>query len=84
MKCKDWPIGICSWSLQTDVAGVADAMEKIGIEHVHLAVRADDHRRITPAFRTHQIEHILCSCVDQFCKSIHYILVFISNSRNHL
>jgi len=40
MKCKDWPIGICSWSLQIDVAGVADAMDKIGIEHVHLAVRA--------------------------------------------
>ena len=40
MKCKDWPIGICSWSLQTDVAGVADTMDKIGIEHVHLAVRA--------------------------------------------
>jgi len=40
MKCKDWPIGICSWSLQTDVAGVADAMDKIGIEHVHLGVRA--------------------------------------------
>ena len=40
MKCKDWPIGICSWSLQTDVAGVADAMKKIGIEHVHLGIRA--------------------------------------------
>jgi len=40
MKCKDWPIGICSWSLRTDVTGVADAMEKIGIEHVHLGVRA--------------------------------------------
>ena len=40
MKCKDWPIGICSWSLQTDVAGVADAMNKIGIEHVHLGIRA--------------------------------------------
>jgi len=40
MKCKDWPIGICSWSLQTDVAGVAEAMNKIGIDHVHLAVRA--------------------------------------------
>ena len=39
MKCKDWPIGVCSWSLQTDVAGVAEAMNKIGIEHVHLAVR---------------------------------------------
>ncbi len=40
MKCKDWPIGICSWSLQTDVAGVAEAMRKIGIKHVHLGIRA--------------------------------------------
>ena len=40
MKCKDWPVGICSWSLQTDVAGVAEAMTKLGIEHVHLAIRA--------------------------------------------
>ncbi|MHC4630232.1 MAG: sugar phosphate isomerase/epimerase family protein [Planctomycetota bacterium] len=40
MKCKDWPVGICSWSLQTDVAGVAEAMNKIGIDHVHLGVRA--------------------------------------------
>jgi L-ribulose-5-phosphate 3-epimerase len=39
MKCKDWPIGICSWSLQTDVSGVAEAMGKIGLEHVHLGVR---------------------------------------------
>jgi L-ribulose-5-phosphate 3-epimerase len=40
MKCKNWPIGVCSWSLQTDVNGVADAMNKIGINHVHLGVRA--------------------------------------------
>jgi len=39
MKCKDWPVGICSWSLRTDIAGVADAMKKIGIEHVHLGIR---------------------------------------------
>jgi len=39
MKCKNWPVGICSWSLQTDVTAVAEAMNKIGIEHVHLAVR---------------------------------------------
>jgi len=39
MKCKDWPVGICSWSLQTDIAGVADAMKKIGLEHVHLGIR---------------------------------------------
>jgi L-ribulose-5-phosphate 3-epimerase len=39
MKCKDWPVGVCSWSLRTDIAGVAEAMSRIGIEHVHLAVR---------------------------------------------
>jgi L-ribulose-5-phosphate 3-epimerase len=39
MKCMDWPIGVCSWSLRTDVDAVADAMRKLGIEHVHLAVR---------------------------------------------
>ena len=39
MKCKDWPIGVCSWSLKTDIAGVAKAMKELGIEHVHLAVR---------------------------------------------
>jgi L-ribulose-5-phosphate 3-epimerase len=38
MKCKDWPVSICSWSLQTDVAGVAQAMKDLGLEHVHLAV----------------------------------------------
>jgi sugar phosphate isomerase/epimerase len=40
MKCNDWPVGVCSWSLRTDIAGVADAMKKIGLEHVHLGIRA--------------------------------------------
>lgn len=39
MKCKNWPIGVCSWSLQTDIPGVAKAMEEIGVEHVQLAIR---------------------------------------------
>jgi len=39
MKCKSWPVGVCSWSLQRDIAGVAEAMNRIGIEHLHLAVR---------------------------------------------
>lgn len=39
MKCRDWPVGVCSWSLQTDAAGVAEAMKKLGIEHVHLGIR---------------------------------------------
>ncbi|HUT31654.1 MAG TPA: sugar phosphate isomerase/epimerase family protein [Sedimentisphaerales bacterium] len=39
VKCGDWPVGVCSWSLRTDITGVAEAMSKLGIEHVHLAVR---------------------------------------------
>jgi L-ribulose-5-phosphate 3-epimerase len=38
IKCGNWPVGVCSWSLQTDVAGVAEAMEKIGLTHVHLGI----------------------------------------------
>ena len=37
IKCGVWPVGVCSWSLQMDVAGVADAMDRLDIEHVHLA-----------------------------------------------
>ena len=40
MKCGNWPIGVCSWSLQTNIEGVVDAMEKIGTEYVHLGVRS--------------------------------------------
>lgn len=39
IKCDNWPVGICSWSLRTDIAGVAKAMNRLGIGHVHLAVR---------------------------------------------
>jgi len=39
MKCRSFPIGVCSWSLQADVPSVADALNKIGIDHVHLAIR---------------------------------------------
>jgi L-ribulose-5-phosphate 3-epimerase len=39
MKCGNWPIGVCSWSLRTDIAGVAQAMREMGLEHVHLAIR---------------------------------------------
>ena len=40
MKCKNWPIAVCSWSLREDITGVARAMADLGIEHVHLAVRS--------------------------------------------
>jgi len=40
LKCGDWPVGICSWSLQKDITGVAEAMKEIGLSHVNLAVRS--------------------------------------------
>ena len=40
MKCKSWPVGVCSWSLRTDVPGVAKAMKEVGLKHVHLGIRA--------------------------------------------
>jgi len=39
MKCKNWPVGVCSWSLRTDIAGVAKAMKELGLQHIHLAIR---------------------------------------------
>jgi L-ribulose-5-phosphate 3-epimerase len=39
MQCGNWPIGVCSWSLQKDVPGVVEAMRQLGIENVSLAVR---------------------------------------------
>ncbi|HNY77942.1 MAG: sugar phosphate isomerase/epimerase family protein [Sedimentisphaerales bacterium] len=38
MRCRNWPVGVCSWSLQTDIPGVAKAMKKLGLQHVHLAI----------------------------------------------
>ncbi len=36
MKTKQgWPVGVCSWSLQENIA----AMEELGLKHVHLAYR---------------------------------------------
>lgn len=39
MKCGDWPVSVCSWSLRTDVPGVAAAMRQAGIEQVNLALK---------------------------------------------
>lgn len=38
IMCGNWPVGICSWSLQTNINEVAEAMRNLGIEHIHLAV----------------------------------------------
>jgi L-ribulose-5-phosphate 3-epimerase len=39
MQCSDWPLAICSWSLRTDVDGVAAAMRQLGIDQVNLALK---------------------------------------------
>ena len=38
IMCGNWPVGVCSWSLQTDVAGVAAAMTEMGLNTVHLDI----------------------------------------------
>jgi L-ribulose-5-phosphate 3-epimerase len=38
-QCGNWPVGVCSWSLQTDIDGVARAMKELGLTHVHLGIR---------------------------------------------
>jgi sugar phosphate isomerase/epimerase len=38
VECGDWPVGVCSWSLRVDILQVAEAMKKLGIEHIHLAL----------------------------------------------
>ncbi len=39
MKCNDWPVAVCSWSLRTDIGGVADALRRLGIDQVNLALK---------------------------------------------
>ncbi len=39
MECNGWPLAICSWSLRTDVEGVAAAMRELEIDHVNLALK---------------------------------------------
>jgi len=36
--CGPWPIGLCSWSLGRGLAEVSQAMVRLGLSHVHLAV----------------------------------------------
>jgi sugar phosphate isomerase/epimerase len=38
MENAKWSVGICSWSLQADVAKVGQMIKDVGIDHVHLAV----------------------------------------------
>jgi sugar phosphate isomerase/epimerase len=38
LTCGNWPIGVCSWSLQQDLPGTAEAMKKLDINHIHLDI----------------------------------------------
>ena len=50
MKCDRWPVAVCTWSLRTDVPGVAAALRQLGIGRVNLALR--------PAFREGGAEYL--------------------------
>lgn len=39
MRCNQWPIAVCTWSLRTDVAGVAAGLRTMGIDRVNLALK---------------------------------------------
>jgi sugar phosphate isomerase/epimerase len=39
-----WPTGICSWSLQQNLTGVAACLRSLGIQHIHLAVGQPNDR----------------------------------------
>ena len=49
IRCLDWPIGVCSWSLGNDFNKIAALAEKTGLDCVHLAIapaldaRGDDY-----------------------------------------
>lgn len=44
MKTKQgWPVGVCSWSLQENIA----SMDELGLQHVHLAYRTPPRSRWT-------------------------------------
>jgi L-ribulose-5-phosphate 3-epimerase len=39
MECLGRPIGVCSWSLRLDINEVTEALNKIGIDYIHLGLR---------------------------------------------
>jgi L-ribulose-5-phosphate 3-epimerase len=38
IKCNDWPIGVCSWSLKNDIAALNRLKAEVGIDRIHLAL----------------------------------------------
>jgi L-ribulose-5-phosphate 3-epimerase len=41
IRCGPWLVGLCSWSLKKDIGGVIETFKKLGIDHVHLALRPE-------------------------------------------
>ena len=39
MECMGRPIGVCSWSLRLEINEVTEALNKIGIDYLHLGLR---------------------------------------------
>jgi L-ribulose-5-phosphate 3-epimerase len=39
LRCGPWAVGVCSWSLRTDVEGVAHALRQVGTDRVNLALK---------------------------------------------
>ena len=42
MKCGNWNVGVCDWSLQKDLDSVIEVMKSIGLDQIHLAVSGID------------------------------------------
>jgi L-ribulose-5-phosphate 3-epimerase len=38
IKCLDWPIGVCTWSIGNDFGKIADLSDQTGLSFVHLAL----------------------------------------------
>jgi len=38
ITCLDWPIGVCTWSLNNDFDKIVDLSEQTGLDCVHLAI----------------------------------------------
>jgi sugar phosphate isomerase/epimerase len=38
IKCNDWPIGVCTWSLGNDFDKLGALRQQTGLNHIHLAI----------------------------------------------
>lgn len=38
IKCNNWPIAVCTWSLKNDFDVLSDLREQVNLNHIHLAL----------------------------------------------